>query len=226
MLLSIDRVLQLLAEGKSLEKIAELSDVDVREIQSVVEEARKIILEYDKQRSKSKIIVKKKSSITEDKNQSEQISENIFDGLEVLSTIPTESVLTMYVDGASKGNPGPAGIGIVIYDSDDRLVGKVSAYIGKKTNNQAEYTALLRAIQLAIYFKTKTLKIRSDSELVVRQLTGEYQVSNANIKKLYERVMELKKQIPNVKIEHVMRNFNEKADFLAKKAADKKDKIR
>jgi len=225
MLLSIDRVLQLLAEGKSLEKIAELSDVDISEIQSVVEEARKIILEYDKQRAKSKIIVKKKSSITEDKNQSE-VSENIFDGLEVLSTIPAESVLTMYVDGASKGNPGPAGIGIVIYDGDDRLVGKVSAYIGKKTNNQAEYSALLRAIQLALYFKTKTLKIRSDSELVVRQLTGEYQVSNANIKKLYERVMELRKQIPNVKIEHVMRNFNEKADFLAKKAADKKDKIR
>ncbi len=222
MLLSIDRVLQLLAEGKSLEKIAELSDVDVSEIQSVIEEARKIILEYDKQRAKSKIIVKKKSSITQDKDESERVSENIFDGLEVLSTIPTESVLTMYIDGASKGNPGHAGIGIVIYDGDDRLVGKVSAYIGKKTNNQAEYTALLRAIQLALYFKTKTLKIRSDSELVVRQLSGEYQVSNANIKKLYEKVMDLKKQIPNVKIEHVMRNFNEKADFLAKKAADKK----
>ncbi|MEW6526765.1 MAG: ribonuclease HI family protein [Spirochaetota bacterium] len=221
MLLSIDRVLQLLAEGKSLEKIAELSDVDVSEIQSVIEEARKIILEYDKQRAKSKIIVKKKSSTTENKDQAE-VADNIFDGLEILSTIPTESVLTMYIDGASKGNPGPAGIGIVIYDADDRLVGKVSTYIGKKTNNQAEYTALLRAIQLALYFKTKTLKIRSDSELVVRQLSGEYQVSNTNIKKLYERVIELKKQIPNVKIEHVIRNFNEKADFLAKKAADKK----
>ncbi|MGQ9844430.1 MAG: ribonuclease HI family protein [Spirochaetota bacterium] len=226
MLLSIDRVLQLLAEGKSLEKIAELSGVDVIEIQSVVEEARKIILEYDKQRAKSKIIIKKKKiNIVQDENQL-NVSDNIFDGLEVLSTLPAESVLTMYVDGASKGNPGPAGIGIVIYDGDDRLVGKVSAYIGKKTNNQAEYIALLRAIQLALYFKTKTLKIRSDSELVVRQLSGEYQVSNGNIKKLYERIMELKKQIPNVKIEHVTRNFNEKADFLAKKAADKKNNIR
>ncbi len=226
MLLSIDRVLQLLAEGKSLEKIAELSNVDVSEIQSIIEEARKIILEYDKQRARSKIIVKKKSSIKEDKIHTENLNDNIFEGFEVLSTIPTESVLTMYIDGASKGNPGPAGIGIVIYDGDDRLVGKVSAYIGKKTNNQAEYTALLRAIELALYFKTKTLKIRSDSELVVRQLSGEYQVTNANIKKLYERVIELKKQLPNFKIEHVMRNFNEKADFLAKKAADKKDKIR
>ncbi|MCX8122666.1 MAG: ribonuclease HI family protein [Spirochaetes bacterium] len=226
MLLSIDRVLQLLAEGKTLEKIAELSNMDVSEIQSIIEEARKIILEYDKQRAKSKIIVKKKSSVTQEKNNINPPGDNIFDGLEVLSTIPTESVLTMYIDGASKGNPGPAGIGIVIYDGDDRLVGKVSAYIGKKTNNQAEYTALLRAIELALYFKTKTLKIRSDSELVVRQLSGEYQVTNTNIKKLYEKIIDLKKQIPVVKIEHVMRNFNEKADFLAKKAADKKDKVR
>ncbi|MEJ5362903.1 MAG: ribonuclease HI family protein [Spirochaetota bacterium] len=221
MLLSIDRVLQLLVEGKSLEKIAELSNVDVSEIQSVIEEARKIILEYDKQRAKSKIIVRKKSAITQNKDIA-KVFDDTLDGLEVLSTIPTESVLTMYIDGASKGNPGPAGIGIVIYDGDDRLVGKVSAYIGKKTNNQAEYIALLRAFQLALFFKTKILKIRSDSELVVRQLSGEYQVNNPNIKKLYERVLELKKQIPNVKIEHVMRNFNEKADFLAKKAADKK----
>jgi len=221
MLLSIDRVLQLLAEGKSLEKIAELSGTDVSEIQSIIEEARKIIRVYDKQKSKSKIIVKKKVSTVEP--ESKNIS-TIFEGLDVMSTIPTESVLTMYIDGASKGNPGPAGIGIVIYDGDDRLVGKISSYIGKKTNNQAEYTALLRAIELAIYFKTKVLKIRSDSELVVRQINGEYQVANANIKNLYEKVMELKKQIPNFKIEHVMRNFNEKADFLAKKASDKKDK--
>ena len=128
----------------------------------------------------------------------------------------------MYVDGASKGNPGPAGIGIVIYNNDDQFVGKVSLYIGIKTNNQAEYIALIRAMLIAIYFKTKTLKIRSDSELVVRQLLGEYQVNNSQIKKLYDKVMELKKQIPNFKIEHVMRNFNERADFLAKKAADKK----
>ncbi len=226
MLLSIDRVLQLLAEGKSLEKIAELSRCDVSQIQSVIEEARKIILEYDKQRAKSKIIVKKKITSNNQVSHTDSVSDTIFDGLEVLSTIPTESTLTMYIDGASKGNPGPAGIGIVIYDADDRLVGKVSSYIGKKTNNQAEYTALLRAIELAAYFKTKVLKIRSDSELVVRQLSGEYQVNNANIKNIYDKVIEAKNKIPNFKIEHVMRNFNEKADFLAKKASEKKEKKR
>ncbi|HOF13845.1 MAG TPA: ribonuclease HI family protein [Spirochaetota bacterium] len=223
MLLSIDRVLQLLAEGKSIEKIAELANVDSSDVLAIIEEARKIVNQFDKQKSKSKIIIKKKNNInTQIPMEMKETDEELFDGFEVLSTIPTESVLTMYVDGASKGNPGPAGIGIVIYNNDDQFVGKVSSYIGKKTNNQAEYIALIRAMLIAIYFKTKTLKIRSDSELVVRQLLGEYQVNNSQIKKLYDKVMELKKQIPNFKIEHVMRNFNERADFLAKKAADKK----
>jgi ribonuclease HI len=75
---------------------------------------------------------------------------------------------------------------------------------------------------IAIYFKTKFLKIRSDSELVVRQLLGEYQVNNSQIKKLYDKVMELKKQIPNLRLSMLLRNFNERADYLAKKAADKK----
>jgi len=217
--------LQLLAEGKSIEKIAELANVDSNDVLAIIEEARKIVNQFDKQKSKSKIIIKKKNKIKTQipmETKEKEIESEIFDGFEVVSTIPTESVLTMYVDGASKGNPGPAGIGIVIYNNDDQFVGKVSSYIGKKTNNQAEYVALIRAMLIAIYFKTKFLKIRSDSELVVRQLLGEYQVNNSQIKKLYDKVMELKKQIPNFKIEHVMRNFNERADYLAKKAADKK----
>jgi len=223
MLLSIDRVLQLLAEGKSIEKIAELANVDSNDVLAIIEEARKIVNQFDKQKSKSKIIIKKKNNInTQIPMEMKETDEELFDGFEVLSTIPTESVLTMYVDGESKGNPGPAGIGIVIYNNDDQFVGKVSSYIGKKTNNQAEYVALIRAMLIAIYFKTKFLKIRSDSELVVRQLLGEYQINNSQIKKLYDKVMELKKQMPNFKIEHVMRNFNERADYLAKKAADKK----
>lgn len=225
MLLSIDRVLQLLAEGKSIEKIAELANVDSNDVLAIIEEARKIVNQFDKQKAKTKIIIKKKNNVNTQipmETKEKEIETEIFDGFEVLSTIPTESVLTMYVDGESKGNPGPAGIGIVIYNNDDQFVGKVSSYIGKKTNNQAEYIALIRAMLIAIYFKIKFLKIRSDSELVVRQLLGEYQINNSQIKKLYDKVMELKKQIPNFKIEHVMRNFNERADYLAKKAADKK----
>jgi ribonuclease HI len=124
----------------------------------------------------------------------------------------------MYVDGASRGNPGPAGIGIVINDRDGRQVGKVSDYIGRRTNNFAEYTALIRALQIAIYFKTKELKIRTDSELAVKQIRGEYKVSNENIKPLYAEVIRLKKMINSCRIEHVTRNLNEKADYLAGRA--------
>ena len=123
----------------------------------------------------------------------------------------------IYTDGASSGNPGPAGIGIVIEDTEGRQLGKVSAYIGEKTNNFAEYTALIRALKIALYFKTRALKIRTDSELIVKQLKGEYKVNNTNIKPLYEEAVSLKKKI-NCRVEHVTRNLNDKADYLAKKA--------
>ncbi|MFW5770588.1 MAG: ribonuclease HI family protein, partial [Spirochaetota bacterium] len=97
--------------------------------------------------------------------------------------------------------------------------GKVASYLGHATNNQAEYKAIIRALKIAIYFKTKVLKIRTDSELIVKQVKGEYKVSNKNIVQLYEEVQRLKKQINNCKIEHVTRNLNDKADYLAKKAS-------
>ncbi|MBN2160286.1 MAG: ribonuclease HI family protein [Spirochaetes bacterium] len=124
----------------------------------------------------------------------------------------------MYVDGASSGNPGPAGIGIVIFDHENRQVGKISSYVGRRTNNFAEYTALIRALKIAIYFKTRLLKIRTDSELVVRQLNGDYKVKNDQIKKLYDQAAALIKKIDTCKIEHIPRSQNDKADYLAKKA--------
>jgi len=222
MLLSIDRVLKLLAEGKSLEKIAEMAHCSVTDVVEVVEEAIKIINRHEKPIARKKIIIKKIVDPDEIRN-SEGTGENaeirdIFAGAE-LSTIPLNSSLTMYIDGASSGNPGPAGIGIVIIDQDDRQVGKISSYIGKRTNNFAEYTALIRALKVALYFKTKVLKIRTDSELIVKQMNGEYKVRNDQIKKLYDQASELKKSIKTCKIEHIPRTFNDKADYLAKKAA-------
>ncbi|MBP7736006.1 MAG: ribonuclease HI family protein [Spirochaetes bacterium] len=124
----------------------------------------------------------------------------------------------MYTDGASSGNPGPAGIGIVIFDHDGRQIGKVSSYIGSRTNNYAEYTALIRALKIAIYFKAKVLRVRTDSELIVKQISGEYKVKNDQIKKLYDQAVSLIKEIGVCKIEHVPRSQNDKADYLAKKA--------
>lgn len=214
MLLSIDRLLQLIIEGKSLEKIAELASCSVDDVKGIIEECRKIMERHEKTSFRKKVIIRKQK---DDSGEEDENARDIFDGAE-LTAVPLGSALTMYIDGASKGNPGPAGIGIVINDSDDRQVGKVSAKLGIGTNNYAEYQALIRALKIAIYFDTKKLKVRTDSELIVRQLDGTYAVKNKSMQKLYETAIELMKQIPHCKVEHVTRNFNDKADYLAKKA--------
>jgi ribonuclease HI len=225
MLLSVDRVLQLLAEGKSIQKIAELSGVDPEDVRAVIDEARRLLDAFDRGKARKKIIIKKKASPEGEigaaggpQEEGDVDTFAAFEGAE-LSAVPLGSSLVIYTDGASRGNPGPAGIGIVIYDSDNRQVGKVCASIGVQTNNYAEYTALVRALQIARYFKTKVLRVRTDSELIVRQMKGEYRVNNENIKPLYEEAMLLRKGINTFKIEHVTRNLNDKADYLAKKAS-------
>ncbi|MBN2401298.1 MAG: ribonuclease HI family protein [Spirochaetes bacterium] len=226
MLLSIDRVLQLLAEGKSVQKIAELSHAEESDVCKVIEEARKLLQSKEKLKTKKKIIFKRKGlpnfeesssgiSVENDKIETEEI----FEGAE-LSAVPLGSYLLVYTDGASSGNPGHSGIGIVINDKEDRMVGKVSSYIGINTNNYAEYTALIRALKIAIYFKTKELKIRTDSELIVKQIKGEYKVTSDTIKPLFEKAVKLKKKISNCRIEHIPRSLNEKADYLAKMAVE------
>ncbi|MDY6933512.1 MAG: ribonuclease HI family protein [Spirochaetota bacterium] len=224
MLLSIDRVLQLLTEGKSVQKISEMAEVEVKDVYGLIDEARKLLAASNRDKVKRKIIIKKREAIQNDTlpvNISENSEDNkvseIFDGAE-LSMIPLESSLIMYIDGASKGNPGPAGLGIVINDDNDRQIGTVSSYLGIGTNNYAEYMALIRALKIAHYFKTKILKIRTDSELVVKQIKGEYRVLSKNILPLYNEALRLKKRINSVQIEHVTRSLNDRADYLANKA--------
>ncbi len=227
MLLNIDRTLQLLSEGKPVEKIAELAECSVSDVTDIIQEARRLLAIHEKPLSRKKVILKKGHTKTESADSSDEIDPllaEIFDGSE-LSAIPYASTLTIYTDGASKGNPGESGIGIVIFDDDQRQVGRVSSYIGTATNNIAEYTAVVRALKIAIYFKAKSLKIRTDSELVVKQLKGEYKVKNEELRKLYEIAILLKKEIPSCTFEHVTRNFNDKADFLASKAALSRDEI-
>jgi len=221
MLLSIDRVLQLLAEGKSIQKIAQMSGADESDVRGMIEEARRLLGSSDRARMRKKFIIKKKSpgdSAGDGAIEADGEIEELFAGAEI-SAVPLDSSLVMYVDGASRGNPGPSGIGIVIYDADNRQVGKVCSAIGVQTNNVAEYTALIRALRIAKYFRAKVLKIRTDSELVARQVAGEYKVSNENIRPLYEEVIRLKKDFSNCRIEYVSRNQNEKADYLAKRAS-------
>lgn len=128
--------------------------------------------------------------------------------------------MRIYVDGAAWGNPGPAGIGGVLY-KDGKEIGRFSEYLGEATNNEAEYQALIFALKQAPQEGPETIEIYSDSELLVRQLTRTYRVKSANLKPLYEEVKILLSRFPGAKIIHISRNQNMEADRLANQAIEK-----
>jgi ribonuclease HI len=206
-------------EGKDIDSISKSAGCEPSDVISVIEDARNLLLKHERVNSKKKIILKKSAkNFPEDKlSLNEEAMRSVFHGAE-LTTVPLGSVLTMYIDGASRGNPGPAGIGIIILDKEGHQVGKVSTGIGIATNNVAEYTALIRSLKLAKYFQVSGLKVRSDSELIVKQLNGEYKVKNPSMKRFYDEAALLLSELPNVKIEHIPRTQNDKADYLAKKS--------
>ena len=124
-------------------------------------------------------------------------------------------------DGASRGNPGRAAIGIQIKGEDKKTVLKQhSEYIGKTTNNVAEYFAVLKSLNLAKKFTNQNVFVYSDSELLVRQLNGTYQVKNKNLKELFNQVQKLQNSFQKVVFIHVRREYNIIADQLANEALD------
>ena len=130
------------------------------------------------------------------------------------------SHLDIYIDGASKGNPGHSGIGVVIC-SEGKTIKNISSYIGLATNNVAEYTALIYALEESLLLKAKSLRINTDSQLLVRQLNKVYKVKHAGIMGLYNRVTRLLAGFDNVLINHIPREENRGADKLATEAVKK-----
>lgn len=130
------------------------------------------------------------------------------------------SHLKIYIDGASKGNPGESGVGIVIY-RDDHIIKKISNHIGSATNNAAEYTALIYALEEALLLKARSLEINTDSQLLARQLNRIYKVRHAGIKKFYNRIMHLLTGFEKVSVNHIPREQNKLADKLATEAVKK-----
>ena len=122
--------------------------------------------------------------------------------------------VTLYVDGAAKGNPGPAGIGVLV-ETDGVVIQETSDYIGKATNNTAEYRALIRGLQMASELGAVAVSVVSDSELMVRQLTGVYRVKTASLVPLYNQARELSSAFDRFDIRHVRREENKDADRLA-----------
>jgi len=123
--------------------------------------------------------------------------------------------VTICTDGASRGNPGQAAIGATIKDEQGRLVARISQRIGWTTNNQAEYKAIIAALQEAIRLGARQVELNADSELVVRQIKGKYRVKNAALKPLYQQVKQLQDCLESFTINHIPRQQNREADQLA-----------
>jgi len=128
--------------------------------------------------------------------------------------------LTIYTDGASRGNPGRSSIGAVISDDKGNTLATISKRIGLATNNQAEYRAVIAALEKAVKMGATNADIRLDSELVVKQLNGRYRVKNIALKPLYEKATGLLSSLERYRISHVPRSRNAAADKLANMALD------
>jgi len=128
----------------------------------------------------------------------------------------------LYTDGASRGNPGEAGAGAFLVNEDGEEI-PLTKYLGKKTNNQAEYDALILGLEELIRIKAQEADIRADSELMIKQLKGEYKVKNEGLKPYFVKAQALLKQIPKTRLSHVRREENKEADKLANQAIDFKD---
>ncbi|KAB3538626.1 ribonuclease HI family protein [Alkaliphilus pronyensis] len=126
----------------------------------------------------------------------------------------------IYTDGGSRGNPGEAGIGVLIQDSEGNILKEISQYIGKQTNNVAEYKALSRGLEAAIDMGLKDVTCFLDSELVVKQIKGEYRVKNEGLIPLYNMIIPLIKKFEAFEISHIRRENNKHADKLANEAMD------
>jgi ribonuclease HI len=124
-------------------------------------------------------------------------------------------VLVLYADGASRGNPGASAIGVVAMDDSGAVVSKLSEYIGEATNNQAEYRAVIAALELAQKLGAKHIALNIDSELVAKQLSGRYRVRNAKLKPLFSRASRLLEDFSSFTVTHLPRGENNKAHRLA-----------
>jgi ribonuclease HI len=128
--------------------------------------------------------------------------------------------VTIYADGAARGNPGPASIGVVIKDESDDKVAEISNHIGTATNNQAEYLAIIAGLEKVISLGYKNVIVKADSELVIMQINGLYKIRNTALRPLYQKVVQLTGSLENVLLTYIPREQNADADALANRALD------
>jgi ribonuclease HI len=146
-------------------------------------------------------------------------SGNLFSGAPGPST--HSEWITAFCDGGSRGNPGPAGFGVYIEGPDGEKLAELSEYLGKTTNNVAEYSGLLAAIDFAVRQGHRRLRVVSDSELMVKQIKGQYKVNSSDLRPLYDEAKRRIARLDMFRIEHVLRGKNQRADRLANLAMDR-----
>jgi ribonuclease HI len=125
-----------------------------------------------------------------------------------------------HIDGGSRGNPGPAAAGFIIESEDGKLLHEAGVFIGKATNNVAEYSGLIAALKEALDLGATEIDLASDSELLVKQMSGEYRVKNPGLQPLYQEARQLVRQFADCEIRHVRRENNVRADSVANMAMD------
>jgi len=133
---------------------------------------------------------------------------------------PAAAAYRANIDGASRGNPGPAAYGVLIHDGRGEIAAKLKKYIGRMTNNVAEYYGLIAAMDYAQSHGIRALRIESDSELLVKQMRGQYKVKSEDLRPLFERAQKMSKAFDSFRIEHVYREQNREADALVNEALD------
>ena len=128
--------------------------------------------------------------------------------------------LTIYTDGASRGNPGSAAIGVVLKDTAGKTIATISQRLAPTTNNQAEYTAIIRGLEKAVSLGARNVIVKADSELAVKQINGHYKIKNTALRPLYQQVVQLAGRLESFAISYIPRERNRQADELANKALD------
>ncbi len=136
------------------------------------------------------------------------------------SAPPREGYIVAHIDGGARGNPGPAGYGVYIEDAKGKVLAELSVFLGRQTNNVAEYSGLIAALEFALKNACLRVRIVSDSELLVKQMRGEYKVKSPDLRPLYERARALTAKLEWHDIKHVLRSQNREADRLANAAMD------
>ena len=137
------------------------------------------------------------------------------------SSESSNDILIAHCDGGSRGNPGPAGYGAVIEDKNGRVLARLSEYLGKRTNNYAEYSALLGVLAWCLENNHRRLRVVADSELMVKQMQGKYKVNSPDLRPLWEEARRRANQLERFEIAHTLRGGNKEADQLANDAMDR-----